>query len=354
MPSSAPSVAKPAGPRTLMRWLATPEASVVFVILALMVYVAARGHWPNFSSEFNRNSLLRTVSLQSTFAIGELLVILTGGIDLSLGSLVSFSGMLLALMANKMIDGGMGADQATILAILAVLAFSLGLGFLHASLVHYLKLPPFVVTLASMSILRSGSQLLNNAVPITVERLPLVLFLGNKSVYITGTRIGVPTSTILVVLIAVAVTAVLLGTRIGRHVYSVGSNVEAARLSGVNVLHVRLFVYGVCSLLGGLAGVLFAGYSGQGDPLEGTMFELNAISAAVIGGAILTGGRGSVIGTVLGAILLETLLNVINQDLSNPTLWRGVVVGTVLLAAVILNQIRIMVMARGAGRAAHS
>lgn len=348
----APSVSKPAGQRSSLRWLATPEASVVIVILALLAYAAARGHWPNISSEFNRNSLFRTVSLQSTFAIGELLVILTGGIDLSLGSLVSFSGMLLALLANKMIDNGMGADQATLIGIAVVLVFSLGLGFLHASLVHFLKLPPFVVTLASMSVLRSGSQLLNNSVPIPVERLPIVLFLGNKSVYLAGTGIGVPTSTILMVVIAVVVTAVLLGTRMGRHVYSVGSNVEAARLSGVNVLHVRLFVYGVCSLLGGLAGVLFAGYSGQGDPLEGTMFELNAISAAVIGGAILTGGRGSVIGTVLGAILLETLLNIINQDLANPTLWRGVVVGTVLMAAVILNQIRIMVMARSTGRSA--
>jgi ribose transport system permease protein len=134
-------------------------------------------------------------------------------------------------------------------------------------------------------------------------------------------------------------------------VYSVGSNEEASRLSGVNVFQTRLFAYGACSLLAGLAGILYAGYGGQGDPSSGVMFELNAISAAVIGGAVLTGGRGSVIGTVLGAMLLEWILNMINLGLlpiQNTTLWRGMVVGTVLLAAVVLNQIRLMVAARGA------
>jgi ribose transport system permease protein len=139
---------------------------------------------------------------------------------------------------------------------------------------------------------------------------------------------------------AVVLIATLGFTRMGRHVYSVGSNEEATRLSGVQVFKVRLFVYGACSLLTGLAAILYAGYSGQGDPSSGNMFELNAISAAVIGGAVLTGGRGSVLGTILGAALLEMILSMINLTMSNPTLWRGMVVGAVLLLAVVFNQLR--------------
>ncbi len=326
----------------LWRWLSAPETSVLFVIVALWIFLLATGKMTAFSSEFNRDSMSRSISMQSIFAIGELLVILTGGIDLSLGSLVAFSGMLLAAVMTKLVDGGMGVPEATFVGILVVLIFSGGLGLLHATLVHHLKLPPFVVTLASMSMLRSGALLLNNAVPIPIERFPLISYLGNKKMYIAGTTFGVPVPMLILIVVAAIVMAILLGTKMGRHVYSVGSNEEATRLSGVSVFKVRLFVYGVCSLLGGLAGILYAGYGGQGDPSAGNMFELNAVSAAVIGGAVLTGGRGSVVGTVLGAALLEQILSSINLTLSNPTLWRGMVVGGVLLAAVIFNQIRVM------------
>jgi ribose transport system permease protein len=300
------------------------------------------GRLGEFTSEFNRESLARTISLQSIFAIGVLLVILTGGIDLSLGSVIAFAGMLLATCMTRLADGGMAVGPATLLGILAVLGFSLALGLLHAALVHFLRLPSFVVTLASMSILRSGALLLNNAVPQPIERFKLITFLGNGKLYLAGTGIGLPVPAVLVAVIAVIMVAVLTATRIGRQVYSVGSNEEATRLSGVDVFHVRAFVYCSCSLLAGAAGILYAGYGGQGDPSGGTMFELNAISAAVIGGAVLTGGRGSVVGTLLGATLLESILNMINLTLSNPTLWRGIVVGGVLLAAVIFNQLRQM------------
>lgn len=322
------------------RWLAAPESSVLFVILALGVYLAATNRLGTFSSEFNRDSLTRSISLQSIFAIGELLVILTGGIDLSLGSLIAFAGMLLAVLMTRLHEGGMPVEQATTVAILAVLGFSLALGLTHAALIHYLKLPPFVVTLASMSILRSGALLLNNAVPVPVEKFALISFLGNKKLFVAGTGFGVPVTAVILIVVAAVIVSFLGFSRLGRHIYSVGSNEEASRLSGVNVFGVRAFVYGTCSLLAGLSGILYAGYSAQGDPSSGAMFELNAISAAVIGGAALTGGRGSVLGTVLGAMLLECILSMINLTLSNPTLWRGMVVGGVLLMAVIFNQLR--------------
>ena len=324
----------------IARWLATPEASVVIVLIALVIMMAGTGRLPQFANPDNQVNVFRSIGMQSLMGVGVLLVILTGGIDLSLGSLVAFSGMLLAIVMTKLADGGMNPALATLVGIFAVLAFSLALGFLHATLVHKLKLPSFVVTLASMSMLRSGAYLMNNAVPVVIDRFEIIKTLGNKQLYLAGSPIGLPIPFIILLIVAISIAAILMFTQIGRQVYSVGSNEEASRLSGVNVFRVRLFVYGMCSLLAGLAGILYTGYGGQGDPSSGIMFELNAISAAVIGGAVLTGGRGSVLGTVLGAILLEWILSMINLTLSNPTLWRGLVVGGVLIAAVVLNQLR--------------
>jgi ribose transport system permease protein len=336
-----PDLLKPSFP-TLRRLLMAPEAGVLMVIIALWVWVLVSGRMGEFGGAFNRESLARSVSLQSIFAVGELLVILTGGIDLSLGSLIAFDGMLLARVMTSLADRGVSIGLATAGGIGAVLLFSLSLGVMHATVIQFLRLPPFVVTLASMSMLRSGALLLNNAVPLPIERFGLITFLGNGKVYVVGSGIGIPIPAIVLMVIAAVIIGILGFTPIGRRVYSVGSNEEASRLSGVNVYKVRLFVYGTCSLLGGIAAVLFAGYSGQGDPGAGVMFELNAISATVIGGAVLTGGRGSVIGTILGATLLEWILNLINLTLANPTFWRGMVVGGVLMAAVIFNQVRRM------------
>lgn len=340
-PSPTPG-ARPAasGGLPIARWLATPEASVIIVLIALLVLMVPTGKLGQFGDPNNQVNVWRSIGMQSVMGVGVLLVILTGGIDLSLGSMVAFSGMVLAVVAARLADGGMNLGMATLIAIGCVLLFSLLLGFLHATLVHQLRLPSFVVTLASMSMLRSGALLMNNAVPVVIDRFELLKTLGNKQLYIAGTPIGLPIPFIILAIIALAIGAILNFTQIGRQVYSVGSNEEASRLSGVNVFKVRLFVYGACSLLAGIAGILYTGYGGQGDPSSGVMFELNAISAAVIGGAALTGGRGSVLGTVLGAVLLEWILSMINLTLSNPTLWRGLVVGGVLLAAVVLNQLR--------------
>jgi ribose transport system permease protein len=320
------------------------------VLIGLVVLMAATGRLGMFTGEFNRESLTRSVSMQAILAVGVLLVILTGGIDLSLGSLVAFGGMLLAVVMVRLTEHGMATLPAALIGIAVVLVASALLGVVHAALVHYLKLPSFVVTLASMSMLRSGALLLNDATPLPIEKFDLIKFLGNGKLYIAGTSAGIPVPAVVLAVIAVALVAVLGFTRIGRRVYSVGSNEEASRLSGVNVFHTRLFVYGTCSLLTGVAAILYAGYGAQGDPSSGIMFELNAISAAVIGGAALTGGRGSVIGTILGAMLLEWILNIINLTLSNPTFWRGMVVGGVLLAAVVFNQIRLMMEAARARR----
>ncbi len=358
-PPNAPSPLKPQAGGLKKSWWQAPEASVLLVILLVVLFMfvtgqpekaGTKGIWENFRGTDNIDNLLRSIGLQSIFAVGELLVIITGGIDLSVGSLIAFDGMIMGKVMTSMVNGGASVGTATAVGIVVVLAFSISLGLGHAALIHYLKLPPFVVTLASMSILRTGALIVNDQLPITLQQFDLISYLGNKKLFIAGTGVGLPVPLLILLIVAAAVGLILIKTRIGRQVYAVGSNEEASRLSGVSVFKVRAFAYGSCSALAGVAAILFAGYSNQADPNAGPMFELNAVSAVVIGGAVLTGGRGTVIGTVLGAVLLELLLSVINFKVENANNWRGIIVGGVLLLAVTLNQLRLMWMARRAGK----
>lgn len=315
------------------RLLQSRELSVVVVLALLCLAMTFTGQRDNFFGSRNRNIILQQVALLSLFAIGETIVIITGGIDLSLGSLIAFTGMVCAALLGAF-SVGLLALPALVLALLVTLLIALALGLVQASLIHKLRLPPFVVTLTALLVLRSQSLVLNHQLPISVSKY--LEFTRLSSVELSK---GAPLLVILV-LVAVAAHVLLTRTRIGRYLYAIGSNETATRLSGVNVFKVKLFAYGASALLGGLAGVLFASYSGQGDPQLGAGYELDAVAAAVVGGASLTGGRGSVPGTVLGALLLNTILSAINLTLSSPDIWRGTVVGGVLLLAVLVTALQ--------------
>lgn len=309
----------------LKRLLQSRELSVVFVLVVLCAAMAFTDQRKNFFGPQNTVNILQQVSLLSLFAIGETIVIITGGIDLSLGSIIAFTGMICALLLVKF-SVGLVAVPALLLAITLTLIVALAIGLVHGTLIHKLKLPPFVVTLAALLILRSQSLVVNKQLPISVAEYPLLTQLAT-----TGPLL------IILAIVGVIVHILLSRTRIGRYLYAIGSNETATRLSGVNVFKVKLFAYGASGLLGGLAGVLFAAYSTQGNPQLGAGYELDAVAAAVVGGASLTGGRGSVLGTVLGALLLNTILSAINLKLDSPAIWRGTVVGGVLLFAVLVS-----------------
>jgi len=298
-----------------------------------------------FFTDRNIQNILRQVALLSIFAIGETLVIITGGIDLSLGSLIAFTGMLMALLVTRF-SATIVDPLAMLLGVLLALLAAFAIGCIHATLIHRLRLPPFVVTLASLLILRSQALLMNSQLPITIQDFPALLYLANGTLFedrylpipLVNVRIplAVPVPVLILVVVAVLAAIALNRLRIGRYLYSVGSNEQATRLSGVNVYRVKLFAYGASGLLGGLAGILWASYGGQGDPLAGNAYELDAVAASVVGGANLMGGQGSVSGTVLGALLLHSIFSAINLTLSNPDRWRGTVVGGVLLFAVLV------------------
>jgi ribose transport system permease protein len=355
----------------------------VVVLLLLCLLMGLSSTRSAFYSQRNIQNVLLQTAFLSLFAIGETLVIISAGIDLSLGSLIGFAGMLVALLVTKL-GVSLLAGPAILLAILLTLLVSLGIGGLQATLIHRLNLPPFVITLGALLILRSLALLLNNQLPISLADYPGLLNLANGNIaptsplwkaldvlailaavgyarfrrehlaasiglcvlwlclHLWARRIGfaVPIPMVTLGVIAVVTHLVLTSTRIGRYLYSVGSNEQATRLSGVNVYRVKLFAYGTSALLGGLAGILWAAYGGQGDPQTGSGYELDAVAAAVVGGANLMGGEGSVIGTLLGATLLHVILSAINLTLSSPDVWRGIVVGSVLVFAVLVTALQ--------------
>jgi len=315
------------------------ESSVLIVLVLLLVILFFSPARDAFYGKENWLNLSRQIALLSIFAIGETVVIITGGIDLSQGSLIAFTGMLLAAMVTRF-DTRMFTGAAIGMAILLTLIAALTIGGLHATLIHRIKLPPFVVTLASLTILRSQALLMNRQLPITLSDYPFLKDLANGSLF-TGTKFPIPIPLVILIVVAIVVHLLLSQASIGRYIYSVGSNEQATRLSGVNVGRVKLFAYGTSALLGGIAGILYAGYGSQGDPLSAQGYELNAVAAAVIGGANLMGGQGTVSGTILGACLLNVILTGMNMiGVPNESLWEGTVVGGVLLLAVLTTALR--------------
>lgn len=305
---------------------------LVLIIIGIGLFLSPfRG---TFYSSVNVQNVLIQTSLLTTFAIGETIVIITAGIDLSLGSLIAFSGMVLAMSLHRLVSA-----VAVPGAICITLAVCAAIGAIHTLFIARLRLPAFVVTLASLTLLRSQSLLVNRQLPIPIDRFTFFNDLSNGQ-FFYGKWYAIPKPAVLVAVIAVIAHVALTRTRVGRYVYSVGSNAVATRLSGVSIPRVLLFAYGVSAVLGGVAGILYAGYGGQGDPLSGQGYELNAVAAAVIGGANLMGGEGSVAGTVLGAMLLQVILSAINLTIPNPSLWQGTVVGGVLLLAVLVTALQ--------------
>lgn len=315
--------------------LASRETSVLAVLLLLILGMSVTSVSSKFFSSANLQQMAFQVALLSIFAIGETIVIIAGGIDLSLGSLIAFSGMMLAFLVNRF-DARMFTGGAVALAIAMTLLASWLIGAAHTVLIQRVKLPAFVVTLTSLLVLRSQSLIMNHhqQIPVDQEKFPLFNWLTNGKLFASASY-AIPIPVIIMIVIAVAAHLVLAKTRMGRYLYSVGSNEQATMLSGVDVFKVKLFAYGMSALLGGIAGLLYMGYGGQGDPSAGASYELDAVAAAVVGGASLAGGQGSVLGTVLGACLLNAILSVILLTLDQPDIWRGTIVGGVLLVAVL-------------------
>lgn len=284
----------------------------IIAVLAVIFSIAA----PGFLSLQNLDNNARQMAVVGILAVGETFVIITAGIDLSVGSLLGLGGIIVAL--------GLAHGWPILLAIAAVLAIGLGVGLLNGALVSSAALPPFIVTLGMLGILRGLTQILGSGQQVGYDS-------ARFSNFADGSALGVPN--LFWVLAAVCVTAAILlhVTRRGRYMYAVGSNMESARRAGVNTGATLLTVYAISGLLAAIAGVLITARQAQGDPNAGTGYELDAIAAAVLGGASLFGARGSIAGTFLGVLLVQTMTNGLNLLNFDPQVARMLEGGLIIL-----------------------
>jgi ribose/xylose/arabinose/galactoside ABC-type transport system permease subunit len=299
-----------------MRFVA--DWGIVAALIGVFAYYALK--LPDtFPTGGNLLNVLRQNSFTAVLAVGMTMTILTGGIDLSIGSVVALAGVL---SASVLAHGG---GVATALA--AGVALGAVVGLANGTLVTRVRIPPFLASLATMLIVRAAAQKITRGETVRVPDEISAAFGG----LMDG---AAPVAVMLVVVVAVWV--VLVRTPFGRHVYAVGGSVEAARLAGIRVLRVLLGVYVLCGALAGLAGVMVASRLNAGDPRTGVGFELDAVAATVVGGTSLFGGRGSVWGTLAGVFFVGMLNNGLNLD-GVESFDQQIVKGCVLLAATSLD-----------------
>jgi ribose/xylose/arabinose/galactoside ABC-type transport system permease subunit len=290
---------------------------MVFITICVVAYLMT----PDFLSLGNIRNVLRQVSIIGLLAAGETFVILIGGIDLSIGAVVSLSGCIAAGFQ----------DKGMFVGVLAGLLTGAAIGLVNGVAVAKGRIQPFVVTLGTMSIAQGLALLYTGGFPI--------FDLSDSFNSIGSGSIGfVPIPVAIFFLVYVIAYLILRYSKFGRYTYSLGGNENATRLSGVNVDRQKILVYTVCGLLAGLGGVVLAARLGIGMPTMGTGYELQAIAAVVIGGTALSGGRGGVVGTILGTLTLGVIYNVLN--LMNVTaFYQYIVIGAIIVVAALINEL---------------
>ncbi|MCR6502814.1 ABC transporter permease [Shinella sp. CPCC 101442] len=306
-------------------------APLIFLLALVLLFAVLQ---PRFLMPLNLFNILRQVSIYGIIAVGMTFVILARGIDLSVGSLVAMSGLVAAVIAKGGIEGRFllsadGTGCGWPLAVIAAVAAGTLAGFLQGLAVARLSVPAFVVTLGGMTVFRGVALTIGNGGPIS----------GFDDAFGWWGRgmIGpVPVPVILFLVVAFLAHIVLTQTRFGRAVYAVGSNPDAARLSGINTTRVTTAVYAVIGFCSGLGGFVLASRLNSAEAVAGSGYELTAIAAVVIGGTSLRGGTGSIIGTVIGALLTGVLLNGLVILNVSPYVQQ-ILVGLIIVAAVAFD-----------------
>jgi ribose transport system permease protein len=307
--------------RSLLRRLPV-ETYVVSFTVALWIILSIIA--PNFFTENNISNMMRQTSVAAIVAIGVLCTIVIAGIDLSVGSVVAFCGVLFA----QLFAHGFDLPVAVLLTILSGLI----VGLLNALAIGTLGIPPFIVTLAGLQVYRGLALLVSGG--MTVGGLP-----PNVKEFARGTTIGLPNLFWAMVAVGVAVHYLLRFTRTGRYLYAMGSNAEAARRQGINTLRITIVAYVMSSGLAALASILLVSRLSIASPSMANAYELQAIAAAVVGGASLFGGRGSVLGAVVGAVLFTTMGNgAVLLDVD--PFWEMVLEGLLIALVVYLDNLQ--------------
>ena len=290
---------------------------VVFVLLfAVSCMLSDR-----FLQTSNLFNILRQISMFGILSVGMTFVIVSGGIDLSVGSIIALVCVITANMVN---------DHGIIPAILVALLVGALVGLINGVGIAYGKLQPFIMTLGTMYMASGAASIYTNGTPISIKGN--FSKIGNSMLFNT-----IPLPAIYFIVILIAAYLVMRNTRFGRHVYSIGSNKEATRLAGVDVKKVTLSVYILSGVLAAVTGIIFAAQMASGSPVAGEGYEMNAITAAVVGGTSMSGGKGNLLGTFLGAVIMGILSNIMNLC-GISSYWQTVLTGLILVVAILVRK----------------
>lgn len=326
--------------------------AVVAVVLLTSILDQQHDYW-HFPGE-SAQEILRRTAMLGIFALGSAIVIISGGIDLSSGSVIAFSGTIAAIIMLVLAPEALQTAQQPVgnwviaLAIAGALLTGVAIGSLHAWLITVVGLPPFVATLATLVGLRSlGRAAVDFATGRVLGNPRFQIDVSDERFRSLANQVWVPV--MLCAAIALGLWLLMSRTVIGRHLYALGGNEEAARLSGIDTNRLKWFAYCTSAVLSSLAGVLYVGYTSSASPQTlGRGYELNAIAAAVVGGSSLQGGVGSVPGTILGVLFLQCVIDAIAKIIEQGSdVYEGAIVGMLVVLAVAFNQFR---GARAAGR----
>lgn len=293
----------------------------LLIALAITVTILAILR-PHFLSSVNLLNVVRQISINGMLAVGVTFVLLTAGVDLSLGSVVALAGVIAAHFAHP-------GDYPVLVPIGIGILAGTACGAVNGGVVTWGRVAPFIATLGMMTVARGLALVASGGRPISN--------MSDEMKALAGDLFGIPVPAIMLAVVALAAWWTLKYTRIGRHVYAVGGNENAARAAGIHVGRVKMFAYTLCGALTGLAGVMLASRITTGQPNAGVAYELDAIAAVVIGGTSLSGGIGTIGGTILGALLMGVIGN--GLDLMNVSpYYQQIVKGAIIVGAVWLDR----------------
>ena len=333
-------------PNASVNWLLLLLKARTFVAL-ILVFAYFSFAAPNFLSVANAVLISKHVAINAFLAIGMTFVIITGGIDLSVGSVVGLTSMIAGYLVLNGIDPGFGwSIQFNTLEIMVLVCLvGVFVGWINGILITKLKVAPFIATLGMLYIARGAALLMSGG--RTFPNLNGNPEYGSDTFHVIGTGVflGVPVMIWMLIIVALASAYIARRTPLGRHIYATGGNERGASLSGVRVQRVKMFVYMFSGLMAALVGLIIASQLKAAHPATGEFFELNAIAAAVLGGTSMSGGRGRILGTIIGAFVIGILSDgLIMMGVSS--FWQMVIKGLVIVAAVVIDQAQSRIQAR--------
>lgn len=299
------------------------EKIIPFIGLILLVVVISVLNTA-FLDLSNLLNLLRQVSINGLIAFGMTFVILTGGIDLSVGSILALSSAFTAILITSGLD--------PIVALIVGVLGGFLLGVFNGVLVTFGSMAPFIATLATMTIFRGLTLVVTDGNPITDLGDSYLFQLFGK-----GYFFGVPVPAVTMIIVFIILAIILQKTTFGRHTYAIGGNEVASKISGIKVNKVKILIYGISGLMSALAGAILTSRLNSAQPTAGTSYELDAIAAVVLGGTSLTGGKGRIVGTFIGVLIIGVLNNGLNL-LGVSSFYQQVVKGVVILIAVLIDR----------------